>query len=61
MADGESVVDVSEYTNVLKRWWPVIAGAAAAGAVLGFVMLQLQTRMYEAQSPRRGPTARDRG
>ncbi len=50
MADGDSVVDVSEYTSVLRRWWPVIAGAAAIGAVLGFAVLQLQTRVYEASA-----------
>ncbi len=48
MADGESVVDVSEYTSVLRRWWPVIVGAVVIGAVLGFFVLQLQTRVYEA-------------
>lgn len=50
MADGDSVVDVSEYTSVLRRWWPVILGAVAVGAVLGFLVLRLQTRVFEASA-----------
>ncbi len=48
MADGEGVVDVSEYTSVLKRWWPVIVGSALAGTILGIVVIQLQSRDYES-------------
>lgn len=50
MANGDAVVDVSEYTSVLRRWWPVILGAALVGAVLGFLALRLQSSEYQAEA-----------
>ena len=43
MPDGDSVIDVSEYTTAIRRWWLVIAGCTAAGLVLGFLLLAFRT------------------
>lgn len=48
MLDGEAVVDVSEYTSALKRWWPLIAVASIVGLVLGSILIGLQGSSYEA-------------
>ena len=48
MLDGEAVVDVSEYTSALKRWWPLIAVASVIGLVLGSVLIGLQSSSYES-------------
>ncbi len=48
MLDGEAVVDVSEYTSALKRWWPLIAVASIIGLVLGSVLIGLQGSSYES-------------
>ncbi len=50
MASQQSVVDLTEYSGVLRRRWPLLLGAIIAGAVLGLLALQLQTAEYVATS-----------
>ncbi len=48
MADGHSVVDVSEYTNALRRWWPMILMAGLIGALAGTLLITAQASVYES-------------
>src|SRR5680860_376871 len=46
MADGESVVEVAEYSGALRRWWLVILGCALVGAALGALLFRFQATQY---------------
>ncbi|MEZ5342936.1 MAG: hypothetical protein R2706_16280 [Acidimicrobiales bacterium] len=48
MASGHSVVDVSEYTSALKRWWPMILVTGLAGAIAGLMLIKTQASVYES-------------
>ncbi len=50
MVDGDSVVDVSEYSAALRRWWYLVAVAALVGAVVGAAAIQLQSGAYVSQA-----------
>ncbi len=50
VTSNPNVVSVSEYTSALRRYFPVILGAALVGAVLGFVLTQLQPGTYDTEA-----------
>ncbi len=50
MIDGDGVVDMSEYTSALRRWWPYVLVAAIVGLVLGTIAVGLQGNSYESQA-----------
>ena len=50
MADSDAVIDVSEYSSAIRRWWTLIAGATAVGLVLGVVLLAFRSGEFEAEA-----------
>ncbi len=50
MASQQSVVDLTEYSGVLRRRWPLLLAAVAIGAALGLLAMQFQATSYVATS-----------
>lgn len=50
MVDGDAVVNVSEYTNAIKRWWYLVAATAAIGLILGMLAIGLTSETYESRA-----------
>lgn len=50
MADSDAVIDVSEYSSAIRRWWTLIAGVTAAGFVLGLLLLAFRDGEFEAEA-----------
>ncbi len=50
MSQKRSVVNVSDYFGAMKKWFLVVAGLAALGAVAGFLLFQLRSSEFTAES-----------
>jgi capsular exopolysaccharide synthesis family protein len=50
LANNPNVVSVSEYVSALRRYIPVVLGAALVGCVVGALLSQIQTGTYDAEA-----------
>ncbi len=50
MAQSGSVVSITSYVDAIKRRWVIVAALVVLGALLGFILLSSQERVYVSQS-----------